>query len=140
MNASKTPTPDQIERLSQNVQDIMTKYVADNSALIMIALARKFGFRGKRLTDLMYEYNAVREEYEAHRDDDVFDIRISEELKAIGIDPEQIYLKTEDIMKQIQKNKKKRQYRQLTLKEQYEMKRFLDEMRNEGKYYGKQSI
>ena len=55
--------------------------------------------------------------------------KISEELKAIGIDPEQIYLEAENVMKRMQKNKKKREYRQLTLKEQYEMKRFLDEMR-----------
>lgn len=130
MKASKKPTKDQIERVSQEVNDIMIKNTADNSALMLIALARKFGFRGKRLTDLINEFNAVREEYEVHFNDDVFEIRISEELKAIGIDPEQIYLETENIMKRMQKNKKKREYRQLTLKEQYEMKKLLDEMRN----------
>lgn len=129
MKASKKPTKDQIERVAQKVDDIMIKNTADNSALMLIALARKFGFRGKRLTDLINEFNAVREEYEVHFNDDVFDIKISEELKAIGIDPEQIYLETENVMKRMQKNKKKREYRQLTLKEQYEMKRFLDEMR-----------
>lgn len=129
MKASKKPTKDQIERVAQEVDDIMIKNTADNSALMLIALARKFGFRGKRLTDLINEFNAVREEYEVHFNDDVFDIKISEELKAIGIDPEQIYLETENVMKRMQKNKKKREYRQLTLKEQYEMKRFLDEMR-----------
>lgn len=129
MKASKKPTKDQIERVAQKVDDIMIKNTSDNSALMLIALARKFGFRGKRLTDLINEFNAVREEYEVHFNDDVFDIKISEELKAIGIDPEQIYLETENVMKRMQKNKKKREYRQLTLKEQYEMKRFLDEMR-----------
>lgn len=129
MKASKKPMKDQIERVAQKVDDIMIKNTADNSALMLIALARKFGFRGKRLTDLINEFNAVREEYEVHFNDDVFDIKISEELKAIGIDPEQIYLETENVMKRMQKNKKKREYRQLTLKEQYEMKRFLDEMR-----------
>lgn len=129
MKASKKPTKDQIERVAQEVDDIMIKNTADNSALMLIALARKFGFRGKRLTDLINEFNAVREEYEVHFNDDVFDIKISEELKAIGIDPEQIYLEAENVMKRMQKNKKKREYRQLTLKEQYEMKRFLDEMR-----------
>ena len=129
MKASKKPTKDQIERVAQKVDDIMIKNTADNSALMLIALARKFGFRGKRLTDLINEFNAVREEYEVHFNDDVFDIKISEELKAIGIDPEQIYIETENVMKRMQKNKKKREYRQLTLKEQYEMKRFLDEMR-----------
>lgn len=117
MKASKKPTKDQIERVAQEVDDIMIKNTADNSALMLIALARKFGFRGKRLTDLINEFNAVREEYEVHFNDDVFDIKISEELKAIGIDPEQIYLETENVMKRMQKNKKKREYRQLTLKE-----------------------
>lgn len=132
MKAKPLPNRKDIERLAQEVQDMAMKCVQDNSALLIIALARRYGFRGKRLTELMCEFNAVRKEYEQHQDDDVFDIRIKEELEAIGIEPDQIYMKREGILKQMQRNKKRREHKQLGLKEQYELKKMLEEMNING--------
>jgi len=129
MKASWTPTREQVERVSQEVNDLAMKCIADNTALLLIAIARTFGFREKRLNILINGFNQVRDEYENYSDDGVFDIKINAELQAIGIDPKTLYSQNTDIKRQIQSSKKRKESKQLTLKEQYEMKKIFDEMR-----------
>lgn len=129
MKASWTPTRKQVERVSQEVNDLTMKCIADNTALLLIAIARTFGFREKRLKILINEFNRVESEYENYSDDGVFDIKINAELQAIGIDPKTLYSQNTDIKQLIQHGKKRKESKQPTLKEQYEMKKMLDEMR-----------
>lgn len=128
MKAIPTPTKEQCARVAQEVNDLTTKCIQDNSALFLIALARKFGFRGKRLNDLILEFNATEAEYQKYSDDGVFDETICKELSTIGVEPKTIYTEILDIKQQIQKNKKYRESKQLSLKEQYEMKKTREKM------------
>lgn len=128
MKAIPTPTRKQCERVAQEVHDLTTRCVQDNSALFLIALARKFGFRGKRLNELILEFNKVEKEYEKHTDDGIFGEKITEELEAIGVDPTIVYARVDGIKMQVQKQKKHQQSQQLSIKEQIEAERLREKM------------
>jgi len=129
MKSIPIPTKSQVERVANEVNELATKCVEDNVALLLITLARVYGFREKRLNVLIDNFKQIKEEYQNHSDDGVFDVRIAEELQSIGIDPNRLYSKHNNIKLQIQNDKKRKESKQATIKEQYEMKRLLDEMR-----------
>lgn len=129
MKSIPTPTKSQIERVANEVNETAMKCVEDNVALLLITLARACGFGSKRLNNLIDRYDEVKKEYQSYCDDDIFEEKINAELNAIGVDPGRIYSNQSNIKIQIQKEKKKQENKQLSIKEQYEIKRLIEEMR-----------
>lgn len=127
MKAIPTPTKKQCERVAQEVQQEAMLSVYDNVAMLLIALGRKYGFRQKRIAELINVFNEVSVEYLQHADDGVFDEMIEKELNAIGIEKSVIY-QEKDIKIQIQKQKKRRESQQLSIKEQIEAERLREKM------------
>ena len=127
MKAIPTPTRKQCERVAQEVQQEAMLSVYDNVAMLLIALGRKYGFRQKRIAELINVFNEVSVEYLQHADDGVFDEMIEKELNAIGIEKSVIY-QEKDIKIQIQKQKKRRESQQLSIKEQIEAERLREKM------------
>lgn len=127
MKAIPTPTRKQCERVAQEVQQEAMLIVYDNVAMLLIALGRKYGFRQKRIAELINAFNEVSVEYLQHADDGVFDEMIEKELNAIGIEKSVIY-QEKDIKIQIQKQKKRRESQQLSIKEQIEAERLREKM------------
>ena len=127
MKAIPTPTRKQCERVAQEVQQEAMLSVYDNVAMLLIALGRKYGFRQKRISELINAFNEVSVEYLQHADDGVFDEMIEKELNAIGIEKSVIY-QERDIKIQIQKQKKRRESQQLSIKEQIEAERLREKM------------
>ena len=127
MKAIPTPTRKQCERVAQEVQQEAMLSVYDNVAMLLIALGRRYGFRQKRITELINAFNEVSVEYLQHADDGVFDEMIEKELNAIGIEKSVIY-QERDIKIQIQKQKKRRESQQLSIKEQIEAERLREKM------------
>ena len=127
MKAIPTPTRRQCERVAQEVQHEAMLNVYDNVAMLLIALGRKYGFRQKRIAELINVFNEVSVEYLQHADDGVFDEMIEKELKAIGIEKSVIY-QDKDIKMQVQKQKKIRESQQLSIKEQIEAERLREKM------------
>lgn len=127
MKAIPTPTRKQCERVAQEVQQEAMLSVYDNVAMLLIALGRKYGFRQKRIAELINAFNEVSAEYLQHADDGVFDEMIEKELNAIGIEKSVIY-QERDIKIQIQKQKKRRESQQLSIKEQIEAERLREKM------------
>lgn len=101
--------------------------VYDNVAMLLIALGRKYGFRQKRIAELINVFNEVSVEYLQHADDGVFDEMIEKELNALGIEKSVIY-QEKDIKIQVQKQKKRRESQQLSIKEQIEAERLREKM------------
>lgn len=127
MKAIPMPTRKQCERVAQEVQQEAMLSVYDNVAMLLIALGRKYGFRQKRIAELINAFNEVSVEYLQHADDGVFDEMIEKELNAIGIEKSVIY-QERDIKIQIQKQKKRRESQQLSIKEQIEAERLREKM------------
>ena len=127
MKAIPTPTRKQCERVAQEVQQEAMLSVYDNVAMLLIALGRRYGFRQKRISELINVFNEVSVEYLQHADDGVFDEMIEKELNAIGIEKSVIY-QEKDIKIQIQKQKKRRESQQLSIKEQIEAERLREKM------------
>lgn len=127
MKAIPTPTRKQCERVAQEVQQEAMLSVYDNVAMLLIALGRKYGFRQKRISELINAFNEVSVEYLQHADDGVFDEMIEKELNAIGIEKSVIY-QEKDIKMQVQKQKKRRESQQLSIKEQIEAERLREKM------------
>ena len=127
MKAIPTPTRKQCERVAQEVQQEAMLSVYDNVAMLLIALGRRYGFRQKRIAELINVFNEVSVEYLQHADDGVFDEMIEKELNAIGIEKSVIY-QEKDIKIQIQKQKKRRESQQLSIKEQIEAERLREKM------------
>lgn len=127
MKAIPAPTRKQCERVAQEVQQEAMLSVYDNVAMLLIALGRKYGFRQKRIAELINTFNEVSVEYLQHADDGVFDEMIEKELNAIGIEKSVIY-QEKDIKIQIQKQKKRRESQQLSIKEQIEAERLREKM------------
>lgn len=127
MKAMPTPTKKQCERVAQEVQQEAMLSVYDNVAMLLIALGRRYGFRQKRIAELINVFNEVSIEYLQHADDGVFDEMIEKELNAIGIEKSVIY-QEKDIKIQIQKQKKRRESQQLSIKEQIEAERLREKM------------
>lgn len=127
MKAIPTPTRKQCERVAQEVQQEAMLSVYDNVAMLLIALGRKYGFRQKRIAELINVFNEVSIEYLQHADDGVFDEMIEKELNALGIEKSVIY-QERDIKIQIQKQKKRRESQQLSIKEQIEAERLREKM------------
>lgn len=127
MKAIPTPTRKQCERVAQEVQQEAMLSIYDNVAMLLIALGRKYGFRQKRIAELINVFNEVSIEYLQHADDGVFDEMIEKELNAIGIEKSVIY-QEKDIKIQIQKQKKRRESQQLSIKEQIEAERLREKM------------
>ena len=127
MKAIPTPTRKQCERVAQEVQQEAMLSVYDNVAMLLIALGRRYGFRQKRIAELINVFNEVSVEYLQHADDGVFDEMIEKELNAIGIEKSVIY-QERDIKIQIQKQKKRRESQQLSIKEQIEAERLREKM------------
>lgn len=127
MKAIPTPTKKQCERVAQEVQQEAMLSIYDNVAMLLIALGRKYGFRQKRIAELINAFNEVSIEYLQHADDGVFDEMIEKELNALGIEKSVIY-QERDIKIQIQKQKKRRESQQLSIKEQIEAERLREKM------------
>lgn len=127
MKAIPTPTRKQRERVAQEVQQEAMLSVYDNVAMLLIALGRKYGFRQKRISELINAFNEVSVEYLQHADDGVFDEMIEKELNAIGIEKSVVY-QEKDIKMQVQKQKKRRESQQLSIKEQIEAERLREKM------------
>lgn len=127
MKAIPTPTKEQCARVAQEVQQEAMLSIYDNVAMLLIALGRKYGFRQKRIAELINVFNEVSVEYLQHADDGVFDEMIEKELNAIGIEKSVIY-QERDIKIQIQKQKKRRESQQLSIKEQIEAERLREKM------------
>lgn len=127
MKAIPTPTRKQCERVAQEVQQEAMLSVYDNVAMLLIALGRKYGFRQKRIAELINAFNEVSVEYLQHADDGVFDEMIEKELNALGIEKSVIY-QQKDIKIQVQKQKKRRESQQLSIKEQIEAERLREKM------------
>lgn len=127
MKAIPTPTKEQCERVAQEVQQEAMLSVYDNVSMLLIALGRRYGFRQKRIAELINVFNEVSVEYLQHADDGVFDEMIEKELNAIGIEKSVIY-QEKDIKIQIQKQKKRRESQQLSIKEQIEAERLREKM------------
>lgn len=127
MKAIPTPTKKQCERVAQEVQQEAMLSIYDNVAMLLIALGRKYGFRQKRIAELINAFNEVSVEYLQHADDGVFDEMIEKELNALGIEKSVIY-QEKDIKIQIQKQKKRRESQQLSIKEQIEAERLREKM------------
>lgn len=127
MKAIPTPTRKQCERVAQEVQQEAMLSIYDNVAMLLIALGRKYGFRQKRIAELINVFNEVSVEYLQHADDGVFDEMIEKELNALGIEKSVIY-QERDIKIQIQKQKKRRESQQLSIKEQIEAERLREKM------------
>lgn len=127
MKAIPTPTKKQCERVAQEVQQEAMLSIYDNVAMLLIALGRKYGFRQKRIAELINAFNEVSIEYLQHADDGVFDEMIEKELNALGIEKSVIY-QEKDIKIQIQKQKKRRESQQLSIKEQIEAERLREKM------------
>lgn len=127
MKAIPTPTRKQCERVAQEVQQEAMLSVYDNVAMLLIALGRKYGFRQKRIAELINAFNEVSVEYLQHADDGVFDEMIEKELNALGIEKSVIY-QERDIKIQVQKQKKRRESQQLSIKEQIEAERLREKM------------
>lgn len=127
MKAIPTPTRKQCERVAQEVQQEAMLSVYDNVAMLLIALGRKYGFRQKRIAELINAFNEVSIEYLQHADDGVFDEMIEKELNALGIEKSVIY-QEKDIKIQVQKQKKRRESQQLSIKEQIEAERLREKM------------
>lgn len=127
MKAIPTPTKEQCARVAQEVQQEAMLSIYDNVAMLLIALGRKYGFRQKRIAELINAFNEVSVEYLQHADDGVFDEMIEKELNAIGIEKSVIY-QEKDIKIQIQKQKKRRESQQLSIKEQIEAERLREKM------------
>lgn len=127
MKAIPTPTKKQCERVAQEVQQEAMLSIYDNVAMLLIALGRKYGFRQKRIAELINAFNEVSIEYLQHADDGVFDEMIEKELNALGIEKSVIY-QERDIKIQIQKQKKRRESQQLSIKEQIEAEQLREKM------------
>lgn len=127
MKAIPTPTKKQCERVAQEVQQEAMLSIYDNVAMLLIALGRKYGFRQKRIAELINVFNEVSVEYLQHADDGVFDEMIEKELNALGIEKSVIY-QERDIKIQVQKQKKRRESQQLSIKEQIEAERLREKM------------
>jgi predicted ribosome quality control (RQC) complex YloA/Tae2 family protein len=127
MKAIPTPTRKQCERVAQEVQQEAMLSVYDNVAMLLIALGRRYGFRQKRIAELINAFNEVSVEYLQHADDGVFDEMLEKELNALGIEKSVIY-QEKDIKIQIQKQKKRRESQQLSIKEQIEAERLREKM------------
>ncbi len=127
MKAIPTPTKEQCARVAQEVQQEAMLSVYDNVAMLLIALGRKYGFRQKRIAELINAFNEVSVEYLQHADDGVFEEMIEKELNAIGIEKSVIY-QEKDIKMQVQKQKKRRESQQLSIKEQIEAERLREKM------------
>lgn len=127
MKAIPTPTRKQCERVAQEVQQEAMLSIYDNVAMLLIALGRKYGFRQKRIAELINVFNEVSVEYLQHADDGVFDEMIEKELNALGIEKSVIY-QERDIKIQIQKQKKRRESQQLSIKEQIEAEQLREKM------------
>lgn len=127
MKAIPTPTKEQCARVAQEVQQEAMLSIYDNVAMLLIALGRKYGFRQKRIAELINVFNEVSVEYLQHADDGVFDEMIEKELNALGIEKSVIY-QERDIKIQIQKQKKRRESQQLSIKEQIEAERLREKM------------
>lgn len=127
MKAIPTPTKEQCARVAQEVQQEAMLIVYDNVSMLLIALGRRYGFRQKRIAELINVFNEVSVEYLQHADDGVFDEMIEKELNAIGIEKSVIY-QEKDIKMQIQKQKKRRESQQLSIKEQIEAERLREKM------------
>lgn len=127
MKAIPTPTRKQCERVAQEVQQEAMLSIYDNVAMLLIALGRKYGFRQKRIAELINAFNEVSVEYLQHADDGVFDEMIEKELNALGIEKSVIY-QERDIKIQVQKQKKRRESQQLSIKEQIEAERLREKM------------
>lgn len=127
MKAIPTPTKEQCARVAQEVQQEAMLSVYDNVAMLLIALGRKYGFRQKRIAELINVFNEVSVEYLQHADDGVFDEMIEKELNALGIEKSVIY-QEKDIKIQVQKQKKRRESQQLSIKEQIEAERLREKM------------
>lgn len=127
MKAIPAPTRKQCERVAQEVQQEAMLSVYDNVAMLLIALGRKYGFRQKRIAELINAFNEVSVEYLQHADDGVFDEMIEKELNALGIEKSVIY-QEKDIKIQVQKQKKRRESQQLSIKEQIEAERLREKM------------
>lgn len=127
MKAIPTPTKEQCARVAQEVQQEAMLSIYDNVAMLLIALGRKYGFRQKRISELINVFNEVSIEYLQHADDGVFDEMIEKELNALGIEKSVIY-QERDIKIQIQKQKKRRENQQLSIKEQIEAERLREKM------------
>lgn len=127
MKAIPTPTKEQCARVAQEVQQEAMLSVYDNVSMLLIALGRKYGFRQKRIAELINVFNEVSVEYLQHADDGVFDEMIEKELNAIGVEKSVIY-QEKDIKIQIQKQKKRRESQQLSIKEQIEAERLRKKM------------
>lgn len=127
MKAIPTPTKEQCARVAQEAQQEAMLSIYDNVAMLLIALGRKYGFRQKRIAELINAFNEVSVEYLQHADDGVFDEMIEKELNALGIEKSIIY-QEKDIKIQIQKQKKRRESQQLSIKEQIEAERLREKM------------
>lgn len=127
MKAIPTPTRKQCERVAQEVQQEAMLSIYDNVAMLLIALGRKYGFRQKRIAELINAFNEVSVEYLQHADDGVFDEMIEKELNALGIEKSVIY-QEKDLKIQVQKQKKRRESQQLSIKEQIEAERLREKM------------
>ena len=127
MKAIPTPTKKQVQRVAQDVHDITMRCVADNTAMLLIAVARRYGFREKRINDIIVEFNQVSREYHQYDEDGVFYDKINEEPRAIGVDMKKL-IDIRDVMQEIHKKKKKEENR-MSIKEEYEMRRQVEKMR-----------
>lgn len=100
MKASIRPSKKEIERVSRTVFDMQVAVYDDNNAMMLEALNEEFGFGADRLRRVMKRFNAISDRYTQASEDGFTDKEIREmhinNLKAIGIDPEDVYAGNRD--------------------------------------------
>lgn len=87
----------------QQIIDEMDKCVNANYIMFLIALARHTGWGKKRIANFINTLNEVMDEYHQHSVDDVFDYMADKELRAIGIDRENLFPKSLPLAKRLKK-------------------------------------
>lgn len=98
MKSSITPTKQMIRRMEQDVYQESIDCMSDNLAATLIVLNEEFGFGEKRIKQFIEATSRVVKRFRAYKDNELARDKFCEDLKAIGIDPDEIYFNTNFIL------------------------------------------
>lgn len=100
MNIKEKPSKKIIAQVEQDVYAATVEACEDNNAFFLLALNQEFGFGPERLRRMIHKYNELSEEYTIMRKDgfsyEEVHQKMCDALASIGIDPDQVYVGTND--------------------------------------------
>lgn len=100
MYVKEKPSKKIVAQVEQDVYASTVEACEDNNAFFLLALNQEFGFGPERLRRMIHKYNQLSEEYTIMRSDgftyEEVHQKMCEALESIGIDPDQVYVGTND--------------------------------------------